>query len=356
MSIINTNRENGFKFYYFLERVVNMPDSNKKSRSETNFEKRDAFYNKLKTISFDFDTRTLDFKTFKEKFSKQLGVLARICSYTRNNCKGYLTRKHLKLVSDKAHSCNEIIEKPIEEYERDRGERAPFPKRLHLTSSYVPVEELYALSDVLVKTSNAHFPYLINRSTLDYKFTRDKLHELGTQIPYCIDEMLALYNECEINNLLRRINYINRDNENKAHHLWYKKDYCYLAYQSNRKLQWDEFNHHWVDLRVINRISKRLRSFNKIKDFSNQLKALNDISDILSLDSAYWANYVCDDCGKAFMYRRDSENHYDVDVGCGHILCLDCLKRMVAKNRYKCPLCMRTLSRKWVLERIEDGE
>lgn len=110
------------------------------------------------------------------------------------------------------------------------------------------------------------------------------------------------------------------------------------------------------DPRVINRISKRLRSFNKIKDFSNHLKALKDISDILSLDSACYKHYVCDGCRKTFIYHYDYRYCSPNSPSCFHILCLDCLKRMVAKNRYKCPLCMRSLSKKWVMERIEDEE
>lgn len=332
-----------------------MPDSNKKSRSKTNFEKRDAFYNKLKTISFDFDARTLDFETFKEKFSKQLGVLARICSYTRNNCKGYLTRKYLKLISDKALSCNEIIERPIEEDSCYRGRRDPrCPKRLYLTSSYVPVEKLYALSDILAKTSKARFPHLINRSTLDYKFTRDKLNELGTQIPDCIDEMLALYNECEIENLLRRINYVNRDSKGREKFLWHLGDYCKLAYQSNRKLKWDELSSPWIEPKKINRISNRLRGFSKIKDFSNQLKTLNDISDLLAIQyirDGEWVHKICALCGGKTGYHYTG-NEY---LGCSHFFCLNCLRRVI-DNGYICPKCKTHLIEERVLQRIEDGE
>lgn len=225
--------------------MINMPEDTKKSRSERNFEKRDTFYEKLNKISFDFDARTLDLKTFKERFSGQLGILARLCSYTRNNCKGSVTRKYLKLISDSANLCKAIIEKPIE----NRDNRLDYSKikRIAPKSLYVPVEELYDLSDILIKTSRAYFPFLASRSTLDYKFTRDKLYELSSQIPDCVDTMLALSNECEINNLLRRINYINRNNENKAHHLWYENDYCNFVYRTNRKLQCEEFSH-WKTL------------------------------------------------------------------------------------------------------------
>lgn len=322
-----------------------MPEDNNKSRREINFEKRDAFYNQLKHVSFDFNINELVLTGFIQRFGVQLRALMNICSTTIPKCKGRFTIKYLKQINESARQ----LEIHIKDLVNSNG-------LINNARYFSNVDKhINKLSDILLKTSWASFPALGRRqSTLDYDPTRQKLRKLSQQLSKCPEIFVALWNEHVASWLLNHLNRngnldtLKKNGELKLNGV-YIETFTRLGTQIKCATRADVVSR-WL----LNQLSGCLKKFNNIKNFSRLIENLDLITLEIDLEKGS-VKRTCDGCKKEFD-AKEGETWGYINNGCKDRLCIDCLKRIAADRggEYKCPKCHRRLNRQWVLDRIED--
>lgn len=310
-----------------------MPEATKKSRSEKNFEKRDAFYNTLCKISFDFDSHRVTLEKFLKGFDESLGKLFNLCSDTLKTVKGSSTIKHLDAIREEAKKLitgiSTIKNDQIIEYDH-----------------FAKVNgALIGLQESILKTSKAHFLSLINQSTLDYKPTREKLKKLGAELTDCRKTLYALVNEKNCDILLDIIRKIPIDDVRSGKELKLEKEIPFFDMLKKSNVR---YRMKTIDVGEIETVKHYIKGFSTIRDFDDKI---NELSSVVRDLKKYRKNDTkpkkyCDYCKKEKFSYPVCENHN---------LCMDCLKRSAAKRlrKFTCPICRQKLDKRAALYYIE---
>lgn len=310
----------------------------KKEREEKNFNKRKIFWDAIRGVSFDFDANKYNIKTFCDEFCKRLQTFRDKCASTMATCKGRATIQHFKSIikgiDTLYNSVNTIC---LNFFSEESFEKS--------------IPDINMLSKILIKTSKAHFPHLINRSTLDFDLTRQEFKRLSEELTSCKNILVALTNENTVIILLKDLkDQKKRDTLINQGEL--KLDYHLIFYKfSGNTLRLTLGNvtvNHWLLQQIIN----ILKIFNKIKNFSDLIKKLEGIIIELATHSDSNEEIICANCGADMKYIDDVISP-DLNHGCNDRLCKNCLIKASA-NGYKCPKCRRKLDEYWVRGHIKE--
>lgn len=266
------------------------------------------------------------------------------CMVAISYCKGSVTRKCLQLILEAARTLDASVSRIVELDGAD----------LDISSFEASLKNIPKLSKVLLKTSKTHFPALINPSRLDYDPTRNEFKRLSEELNSCCAILIALKNGHAADCLLKHLeNRQNHDKLVKELKLKLDKDLCFYEWlgkdwQSSLKLT-KHSSIEWAIRQIIN----RLKEFSKIKNFSDQINKLESLLKEIDTNGKGLTKY-CEECGAEFSMQK-GERWANINNGCDHILCVDCLKCASAKRgymAYRCPICKKRLNKDWVLKRI----
>lgn len=312
----------------------------KKEREEKNIDKRKIFWDAIRGVSFDFDANKYNMRTFCDEFCKRLQTFRDKCASTMATCKGRTTIQHFKSIikgiDTLYNSVNTICLQNFG-FSQESFEKS--------------ISDINMLSKILIKTSKAHFPHLINRSTLDFDLTRQEFKRLSEELTSCKNILVALKNENPVKSLLKdlenqkiRDTLINQGELKLDHNLVF---YEFAGNTLRISLDHDTVNH-WLLQRIIN----ILKIFNKIKNFSDLIKELEGIIIELATHSDSNKKIICANCGAEIKYQDNVASPY-LNHGCEDRLCKNCLIKASADG-YKCPKCRRKLDEYWVRKHIKE--
>ncbi len=315
----------------------------KKEREEKNFNKRKIFWDKIKNVRLDFDANKLSINDFIKKFGEQIDSLREKCEKTIPYCKGKATIKYLKLISDDAKKLSDQVRNGVDgDFFTERS-----PNNTYL------IQYIDELSSILIKTSKARFPFLVNPSTLDFDLTRNEFKRLSEELNTCKLQIFALSNKYQANKL---VNYVEQHSVARIN--CYGRSapkFCFIDINGNGL---PIYHGDFITRQTLGMVPKNMDKFKKVLDCSEEKRKLEEIIVIMHaradkkdpFDEDY--KKCCDNCKKTFYYY-DVIGHYRKGYPHSHYLCKECLLRVVA-NKYKCPVCGEKLDKQWVLRCIKE--
>ena len=310
--------------------------SEKQESAENSLKKRKDFYTDIHNISFNvkkFDKS--DLESFANDVSGQAADLASLCNDKAGNSKGKKTIACLNAISTDATK----LQESILEVAKEKGINHDYFNATR--------DAFENLSGVLLKVKKTIFPSIISQAVLDYNPTKKYMQEMSKNLLPCFNTFLTLCFEYDCNILLDECDTktANKNGEIKLNNQLYF--YC----PTGSPYRYFFFRPKVVNSYNLNRLiefTDKLSDFKDLDDLKERLETLlekiND-EDERDEDSK---GQMCDSCEET--YTGEKEIH---KVGpCKHMLCIDCLQKMVGKrfNKYKCPVkgCKKTLNKKEV--------
>ena len=313
-----------------------MADSERKSRAQKNDDKRMNFFKELTPVYFDFHSE-VNFKNFKNGMSESLAKLSEVCS---KEAKGSATKKYLRLIKEASDSLLGLLQ-AIE-----------IDKVIELSSKLHG--DWISLQKILLQTSKARFPSLINQSRLDFPSTREKFKKLSEDLERSMKLFYALVNENNCSIFINKWKKLSLDNLPKGKPLTLNE--TIKIYKSPTGDTLAHYDLKYVTTSRIYSVRYLLKEdFNTVRDFSRQIEELSKIcNDLKEWDKG--RNYADDavDDEKCVGCNKTKRCYRGLCPNNKHALCLDCLIHITGKrfSSFECPKCKQPLRKDLVLDYI----